>query len=98
MRKLSELWEGISKWIKLHCIGRDEKVNWIMGRDENVYEWIVIQVYLWVVLPVIMNETFVDFLWFVNLKHVHVHVFLCHLPHFGTFQYINHIHATESRL
>lgn len=96
MRKLSELWEGIIKWIKLHCIGKDEKVNLIMGRDENVYEWIVIQVYLWVVLPVIMSETFVDFFMICEFKTCTC--ISLSFASFGTFQYINHKHATESRL
>lgn len=61
-------------------MGRDEKVNWIMGKDENMKElW-----YELVVNGVACNHEFLlTFLWFVNIKHVHV--FLCHLPHLGLF-------------
>lgn len=79
MRKLSELWEGISKWIELWEGMRKWTELWEGMRMYMKELW-----YELVVNGVACNHEFLlTFLWFVNLKHVHV--FLCHLPHLGLF-------------
>lgn len=78
MRKLSELWEGISKWIELWEGMRKWTELWEGMRMYMKELW-----YELVVNGVACNHEFLWLYMIVNLKHVHV--FLCHLPHLGLF-------------
>lgn len=70
-------------------MGRDEKVNWIMGRDDLYMKklW-----YELVVNGVACNhEFFVDFFMICEFKTCTC--ISSSFASFGTFQYINHIHV-----
>lgn len=91
MRKLSELWEGISKWIKLWEGMRKWTELWEGMRTYMKELW-----YELVVNGVACNHEFLlTFLWFVNLTCTCIS---SSFASFGTFQYINHIHVNESSL
>lgn len=91
MRKLSELWEGISKWIELWEGMRKWTELWEgmrMYMKELWYELVVNGV------PVIMN-----FCWlFYDCEYKTCTCISLSFASFGTFQYINHIHVNESSL